>query len=146
MYLASACLVGINCRYDGDNNYNKYIYKQFKKGVIYPVCPEMFGGLKVPRKPCEIVRDGCNIKIISIDSNDFTESFLFGAIKTVEIAKILDVKGAILLDKSPSCGVKQIYDGSFNNQLVYGRGVTTQKLIDNGFKVYTVEQYKKLSE
>lgn len=146
MYLVSACLVGVNCRYDGDNNYNSYIYKQFEKGIIYPVCPEIFGGLEVPRKPCEIVKDDHEIKIISVDNNDYTESFLLGAIKTVKIAKILNVKGAILMDRSPSCGVHHIYDGTFNNKLVYGRGVTTQRLIDNGFKVFTVEQFKKISE
>ena len=95
-YIVSACLVGINCKYDGLNNYNKKIEKLVYDGLAVPLCPEVLGGLSTPRVPSEIVTlDGIK-KVISKEGIDVTSEFLLGAKRTLEIAKILNIKTAIL--------------------------------------------------
>ena len=102
----------------------------------------MFGGLPIPRKPCEIVRDEKGVETVrSVEGVDCTEAFKIGAEKTLEIAKILGAKEAILKAKSPSCGCGKIYDGHFNRTLIEGDGFTTRLLKENGIKVYTEEDF-----
>lgn len=137
-YIVSACFCGINCKYSGGNNKNEFIRKLVIEGKAFPVCPEVFGGLSTPRKPCEITIDeNGNKKILSKDGKDLTEEFKNGAQKTLQIAKILNIKKAILKSKSPSCGYKKVYDGTFSGKLKEGSGFAAQLLLDNGIKVYT---------
>ncbi|SDH12264.1 DUF523 domain-containing protein [Halanaerobium congolense] len=140
MYIVSSCLAGINCRYDGGNNLNEKVIKLVKEGKAIPVCPEMLGGLKIPRVPAEIVKneDGKR-KVINKNGEDVTTEFIKGAMKTVAIAKILEADKAVMKKNSPSCGYGKIYDGTFSNSLVEGNGITIELLIENGVEIITVD-------
>ena len=81
--LVSACLLGHNCKYSGGNNYDPILNELLKGHEIIPVCPEVMGGLSVPRIPCEIIGD----KVIGKDGNDYTYPYQLGAKKALEIAK-----------------------------------------------------------
>jgi len=144
LYLVSACLLGVNCRYDGDNNYNQRLFEYFEESLLYPVCPEVMGGLSIPRKPCEIVQAEDDLKVKDIDGNDKTKQFVQGAQKTLKIAELLNIKKAIFMERSPSCGVHKIYDGKFNNNLISGQGITTKLLEKNDIKVYSNNKLNKI--
>ncbi len=135
MIAVSACLLGENCKYNGGNNLINEI--ALLKGKVIAICPEVLGGLTIPRKPCEI-KDG---KIISKDKEDFSDLFYLEAKKALEICKENDVNLVILKENSPSCGCYHIYDGSFSNTLIKGRGVFAQMLIDNGIKCIDEGEY-----
>lgn len=141
MYIVSACLAGIKCRYDGRANTNERIKKLVEEGKAIPVCPEVLGGLPTPRTPCEIIDNNGRIKVINKNEIDCTEEFLEGAKKALAIGQIVGVKKAILKSKSPSCGNGEIYDGSFSGKLIKGQGVTTKLFIDNGIEVYTEKNF-----
>lgn len=134
--LVSACLLGENCKYSGGNNYCEKVAKLADKFEIVPVCPECFGGLKTPRTPSEIV-DG---KVMTKDGIDVTREFEDGAEKTLYIANECNVCYAILKERSPSCGFKQIYDGTFSGTLTYGNGVTADLLYNNGIRIFGENQ------
>ena len=133
--MVSACLAGENCKYNGGNNRNEKVLELFAGNEVLTVCPEEMGGLPTPRIPAEI-RDGevVNKAGISVD-----REFRIGAEKCLEIALREQPDLVILQSRSPSCGVKQRYDGSFSGTLVEGAGVTAQLLIQNGFRVVDVE-------
>lgn len=140
MYIVSACLAGVKCRYDGKANTHEKVKALVEEGKAILVCPEVFGELTTPRPPCEIVKDEKGIeRILTVEGKDCTEAFQKGAQKTLEIAKVLEVKEAILKAKSPSCGCGKIYNGHFNRTLIGGDGLTTRLLKENGIKVYTEE-------
>ena len=128
--LVSACLLGENCRYDGMNKLNKELFQQ-KKANLIPFCPEVAGGLSIPRKPGEII----NNKVLSQDGGDLTEYYHAGAVKAWELVKENKIKVAILKEDSPSCGVKKIYDGTFSGKKISGQGITTRLLSENGILV-----------
>lgn len=143
MYLVSACLCGINCKYSGKNNLNEKVLDLFNKGLALPVCPEVLGGLTTPREPAEIAggsgKDvfGGKAKVISKIGEDNTEAFIKGAEQVLEIAEKMSVKTAILKANSPSCGYGQIYDGTFSGEKILGNGVTAELLKKNGIEVVT---------
>lgn len=145
MFLVSACLAGINCRYDGNNNRIEEIEKLVKDGKAIAICPELIAGLNIPRDSCEIVitEDGAK-KVISKDNEDFTEAYKDGAKKTLDILKIIGINTAILKAKSPSCGYGQVYNGKFGKTLIKGNGITTELLLDNGFRVFTEENFEEI--
>lgn len=130
--LISACLLGINCKYNGSNNYIKEVEELKKCYNLIPVCPEVLGGLSVPRDPSEINDN----KVVSINGKDNTYAYHLGAKQALDIAKKNNCKFAILKDKSPSCGSVS-YDGTFSHKLIDQKGITTKLLIENGFTVYT---------
>jgi len=146
MILISACLLGVNCKYDGKNNLKEEIIKHFNKKKIVPVCPEQLGGLATPRLPAEIKGgDGADVlngqaSVITVDGVDVTEEFIRGANETLKILKSLGITEAILKSRSPSCGVGKMYDGSFSSTLISGNGVTSALLIKNGIEVYSDEE------
>lgn len=145
MYLISACLVGVNCKYNGENNIDERIIRLIKnnKGIL--ICPEQLGGLSTPRLPAEIVAINNGKKIVKDNKDiDVTEEFCKGAYESLKIAKLYNIKNAILKSKSPSCGYGKIYDGSFSNELVKGNGITADILEENGIKIYTEEDIYKL--
>ena len=133
--LVSACLLGVDCKYNGGNNYDEEIFKELEKYELIPVCPEIFGGLSTPRKPSEIVGN----KVINNEGLDVTNNFKRGAEETLELAKKLGVKKAILKAKSPSCGNGKIYDGTFTGTIIDGDGITTKLLKENGIEVITLK-------
>ena len=139
MYLVSACLVGINCKYNGNNNYNENALKLVQCGNAIPVCPEQLGGLPTPRIPAEIkIIDGKR-KVINKEGKDVTEYFEKGANEVLKLCKQLNIKKVFLQPRSPSCGVGNIYDGSFTGILVDGNGITAQLLKDNGIEVESIQ-------
>lgn len=140
MYLVSACLAGINCRYDAKSKINDKIKSLVDSGQAIIACPEELGGLSTPRVPCEIISG----KVISKVGVDCTKEFNFGANRTLEIAKNNGVKKAILKSKSPSCGYKLVYDGSFSGNIVKGNGVTADLLSKNGIEIFNEDNFDKI--
>lgn len=135
MKLCSACLLGINCRYDGKVIPNNKVIKLAKKEVFIPVCPEQLGGLSTPREPSE--QKGT--KVVTKSGTDVTRNFKEGAKQALTLARLYGIKEAILKQESPSCGCGRVYDGTFSNRLIRGDGVTTILLKKNKIKVITEE-------
>ena len=141
MILVSACLVGLNTKYNGKNNYNKRIFNLVKAGKAIPLCPEQLGGLSTPRIPTEIKYINGKRHIINKNGIDVTKEFEKGAEEVLNLIKKMNIKKAILQSRSPSCGFGKIYDGTFNNKLINGNGVLTELLIANGVEVITIDDY-----
>ena len=135
--MISACLVGENCKYNGGNNRNEKILKWMAGNEVITVCPEQMGGLPTPRVPSEI-RNGV---VTARDGHIVDEAFRAGAAKCLEMAFREQPDLIVLQSRSPSCGVKQRYDGTFTGTLVDGAGVTAQLLMENGFRVLDVEDF-----
>lgn len=133
--VVSACLAGINCKYDGGNNIDPKIMKLINEGKAIVVCPEELGGLSTPRIPSEIV----NNRVLAKNGSDVTKEFDKGAEEALKIAKSAKADTAILQQRSPSCGSKLIYDGTFTGKLIKGEGVTTKLFKKNGIKVLTID-------
>ena len=133
--MVSACLAGENCKYNGGNNRSEKVLKMMAENEVLTVCPEQMGGLPTPRVPAEI-RDGV---VTAKDGRNVDAQFRAGAAKCLEIAKKEQPDLIVLQSRSPSCGVKQRYDGTFTGTLVNGAGVTAQLLMDNGFRCVDVE-------
>jgi len=131
--LVSACLLGENVKYDGKNNKIDISSLEDKYELI-PFCPEVEGGLQIPRSPSEIVSYS-PLKLINKEGKDVTKEFVLGAKKCVELVKKEGIKKAVLKAKSPSCGVGKVYDGSFSGKLVGGDGVTVRELKKIGVEV-----------
>lgn len=133
--LVSACLLGENCKYDGGNNYSTAVAEYIKGKEVLPVCPEMMAGLGCPRTPIEIVNG------VVMDSNgNCVDTAIRGAVaKAMEQIAGEEIECAILQSRSPTCGVNQIYDGSFSRKRISGSGVFAQALKDAGIKVIDVE-------
>ncbi len=138
--------MGENCRYDGKSSLVPELKKLVDDGKALAVCPEILGGLPIPRPPCEIQTDGDNFKVVTKDGVDYTPAYLLGARKTLEIARKHGVKIAILKSKSPSCGCGKIYDGSFTKTFIDGDGLTAQLLKENGIEVKSEEGIQNLSQ
>ena len=136
-YLVSACLCGENCRYDGKTTLSEKVKRLVDEGIAIMVCPEVEGGLSIPRYPCEI-KEG---RVLNTHNEDKTEAFKAGAEKTLEIAKKHNIKKAILKEKSPSCGSNFIYDGTFSKKIIKGQGITVKLLRDNGIEVISDEEF-----
>ena len=133
--LVSACLLGLNCKYDGTNNYSEEIDEFLKDYEVIPICPEIMGGLPTPRCPAEIIGD----KVITKEGADVTEQYEKGAKECLFLAKKYNVKKALLKLRSPSCGHLQIYDGTFSHTLIDGNGVTTELLECNGIEIIGIK-------
>jgi uncharacterized protein YbbK (DUF523 family) len=144
MYIVSACLVGVKCRYDGSNVPDKALEELFQSGLAIPVCPELLGGLPCPRECCEIVKTEDNkYKVISKENKDVTAEFKLGALKTLEICKAIGADTAILKFRSPSCGYGKIYDGTFSGSIIDGNGITAELLSQNGIKVLNEDNWQQ---
>ena len=130
----SACLLGENCKYSGGNNYSEAVKKFVEGHEVISMCPEVEGGLPIPRTPAEIV----NGVVTTRDGVSVDKEFRDGAKKILDIFLAEKVDLAILQPRSPSCGVGKIYDGTFSGTLIDGNGIFAQLLIDNGIKVITL--------
>ena len=137
MILVSACLCGVNCKYNGKNNLNEEMMELLKSGEALLICPEQMGGLTTPRKPSEIKIVNDEIKVYMIDGTDVTDNYRRGAEEVLRLAKELNIKKAILRKKSPACGCGEIYDGTFSGTLTKGNGITAALLLENGIEVET---------
>ena len=131
-YVVSACLAGCKCRYDGKDNLCPEVKQLVEEGRAITVCPEVMGGMTTPRIPNER-KDG---KVINSNGDDNTAYFVKGVEKSIEIVKEHNIKKAILKAKSPSCGNKYIYDGTFSRTLVEGKGMLAEKLTELGLEIY----------
>lgn len=144
MILVSACLLGIDCKYNGLNNKNENVLKYLEGKEYIIACPEQLGGLTTPRNPSEIIKVGENeideYKLLSNEGKDVSKNFVKGAKETLKIAKIFNCTEAILKEGSPSCGSSFIYDGSFTGKKISGQGVTTHLLRKNNIKVISENQ------
>lgn len=135
LYIVSACLAGIPCRYDGSSNAIPALARLAASGQAYPLCPEVLGGLPVPRQPCEL-RTG---RVISRDGHDLSSHFRHGAEQALALALRQSCRTAILKSRSPSCGFGRIYDGSFRHRLCAGDGLWAALLREAGFSLYSEE-------
>ena len=138
--LISACLVGDNVKYNGGNNLSPKIEALLEKYELIPFCPEVEGGLSIPRSPAERI----NGRVINQDGDDVTDAYLRGAELAFNICLYLKIKKAILKEKSPSCGSKIIYDGSFSHKEIPGMGVTAEYLKEKGIEVYSEDDIDSL--
>ena len=133
--MVSGCLLGENCKYNGGNNYSEKVAEYIKGHEVISVCPECLGGLPTPRIPAEIV-DGI---VTNREGQVVDEEFRRGAQIALEIARKEQIDVAILQSRSPSCGSKQIYDGTFSGVKVDGQGVFAKLLKEQGFHMIDVE-------
>ena len=136
--LVSACLLGNNVKYNGNNNYNSLVISLSKDYELIPFCPEMDGGLSCPRNPSEIRGN----KVFSNQNVDVSDNFYKGASIALDLAKKNNPEFIVLKEGSPSCGVNLIYDGTFTNNKIKGQGITTRLLKENGYKVISEEDLK----
>lgn len=133
--MVSACLAGENCKYNGGNNLNERILELMAENEVITVCPEQMGGLPTPRAPSEI-KDGL---VTARDGRVVDAEFRAGAAKCLEIAVREQPDLIVLQSRSPSCGVKQRYDGTFTKTLVDKPGLAAGLLMENGFRCVDVE-------
>jgi len=145
--IISACLCGINCKYNGGSNLNPFYRQLLSQGELLPLCPEQLGGLSTPRTVCEIT-GGSGLDVVegqarvhTLDGCDVTDNLLKGAREVLQIAIDSGAEAAILKSRSPSCACGQIYDGSFSGKLVMGDGVSAALLKMNGIKVWNDQEY-----
>lgn len=144
VYIISACLCGVNCKYNGKNNLNDRCLKLFREGKAVLVCPEQLGGLQTPRNPVELNNISSEVleengKALSNKGEDVTKQFLNGAYETLKIAKELGATKAILKEGSPSCGSNFVYDGTFTDNKIKGKGITAYLLEKEGITVFSDE-------
>lgn len=132
--LVSACLLGLNCKYDGGNNYSKEVEEFLKNYEVIPICPEIMGGLPTPRTASERQAD----RVINKEGKDVTEQYEKGARECLFLAQKYNVKKALLKLRSPSCGSKEIYDGTFSHTIIEGDGVTAELFKKNGIEVISI--------
>ena len=135
--MVSACLAGENCKYNGGNNRNKKVEALFNGNRIIPICPEVMGGLSTPRVPSEIVHG----IVMNKDGVNVDREYRCGAEMALKIAEREKPDLVILQSRSPSCGVKQRYDGTFTGTLIDGPGLTAELLMRHGFRVVDVEDF-----
>ena len=128
----SACLLGEPCRYDGKAQPCEAAKALAGRYELVPVCPEQLGGLPTPRTPSEIQRDG---RVVDCMGHDRTDAFLDGARAVLAIAQERGCDRAVLKSRSPSCGVHEVYDGSFEGVVVPGRGIAADMLAKAGIEI-----------
>ena len=155
--LISSCLLGEDVRYDGNNSsiaFNPKFAFSLKElfmdilcdNEIYSFCPEVAGGLGIPRISAEIVKNDKPFIVKNEEGTDVTMNFLLGAKKALDICKEENIKIALLKANSPSCGNINIYDGTFTNNLTDGQGLTARLLKDNEIEVFNETQLKELAK
>ena len=110
--LMSACLMGVNCRYDGGGKTLAALPQLMERYHVIPVCGEVMGGMTTPRIPSERMKD----RVIDREGNDVTANFRRGAEEVLHLAQLYGAKKALLKERSPSCGSGEIYDGSFSGR------------------------------
>lgn len=140
--LISACLLGRPCRYDGRSVTKVDVSRLEEKYELIPVCPEVDGGLPTPRTPSERIGD----RVLMKDGRDVTENYMKGALVAYEACLAHGCRIALMKERSPSCGVGRIYDGSFSGTLTDRDGVTAEYLLARGIRVLGESNFEKLFE
>lgn len=138
--LISACLMGVNCRYDGRGVPMEHLELLMEKFHLVPICPEILGGLTTPRRPAERVGD----RVVNDAGEDVTDFFVRGAQEVLKLARLYDCEYAILKEKSPSCGFGRIYDGTFSKTVIPGSGILAELLDAEGIAVYGENSIEEL--
>lgn len=133
--LVSACLLGENCKYNGGNNYCARVAEYVKDKEVLTICPEVMAGMGIPRTPIEIV-DGV---LMDRNGNNVDAELRSAVAQAMEQIRNEEIECAILQSRSPTCGVNEVYDGSFSGKLIPGSGVFAQALRDAGYPVIDVE-------
>lgn len=133
--MVSACLMGRNCKYNGGNNFSQRLEEYLKGKEVVEVCPEVMAGFPIPRPRIERV----NGRVFNELGQDVHDLCLTGVQKAVELAKAEQIDVAILQSRSPSCGVNEIYDGTFSGVRIPGQGVFAEALTNAGFRVVDIE-------
>ncbi len=144
--LISACLLGENVRYDGKNKLldHPIIRCWSEENRLISICPEVAGGLSIPRPAAEIqASQKGRILVTNVTGRDVSTEFEIGAQKTLELCLKNNIQIAVLTDGSPSCGRKSIYDGKFSSVKISGMGITTKLLMQNAIHVFTEYQLEK---
>lgn len=129
--LVSGCLLGENCKYNGGNNYNPRVVEFLKGKEVISICPEMMAGMGCPRNPIEIV-DGV---LTDCHGKNVDSLIRKSVMEIMERIRDEEIQCAILQSRSPTCGVNQVYDGTFSGKLIPGSGVFAKSLIDAGYLV-----------
>ena len=137
--IVSACLLGENCKYSGGNNFDANVAKFVEGKEVIRVCPETLAGLGIPRTPMEIV----NGVLTNADGEVVDPQVRRAVAQILEQIKDENIDCAILQSRSPTCGVHQVYDGTFSRKLVDGSGVLAQALKDAGYKVIDREDLEE---
>lgn len=143
--LVSACLLGVNCRYDGTGKLSPAVHTLLATHHLIPFCPEVYGGLGIPRAPAEI----CGGRVLTASDEDVTAQYEAGAREALLLAELCNCKLAILKERSPSCGHGMVHDGSFTGRLTEGDGITAALVAANGITVIgdsEIETYFKENE
>lgn len=138
----SSCLAGCKCTFRGSDNLIEIIKDMVDHNKAIMICPEVLGGMTIPRAPCEIK----NGRVIDINGQDRTAEYQLGAMKSLEILKQHNVDVVLLKAKSPSCGKNYIYDGTFSHTVVNGDGITCQLLQEHGIIVFNEDEIDKFSK
>lgn len=137
--IVSACLLGENCKYSGGNNYDPKVEAFVQGREVIRVCPERLAGLGIPRAPMEIV-DGV---LRNQDGTSVDGPVRHAVAQILEQIKDEEIECAILQSRSPTCGVRQVYDGTFSRKLVEGSGVLAQALKEAGYRVVDREELEE---
>ena len=133
--LVSACILGENCKYNGKSNRNQRVIDYLKDKEILPICPEILAGMKTPRPCAEIV----NGIVMDENGNNAHSEYVHGVEEALNQIKDEDIDLVILQSRSPTCGVNQIYDGSFRGTLTTGMGLFAKALKQKGYQIMDVE-------
>ena len=129
--LVSGCLLGENCKYNGGNNYNPRVVEFLKGKEVISICPEIMAGMGCPRNPIEIV-DGV---LTDCHGKNVDSLIRKSVMESMERIRDEEIQCAILQSRSPTCGVNQVYDGTFSGKLIPGSGVFAKSLMDAGYRV-----------
>lgn len=140
VYLVSACLCGVACRWDGQSATVEHLAALHRQGLALAVCPEVDGGLPTPRPPCEL-RDG---RAVTRDGNDLTAEFQAGAAHALRLAQRHNIRLALLKERSPSCGSTEVCDGTFSGTRVPGAGITAALLQAHGIRVVGEREFEEI--
>lgn len=133
--LVSACLLGRNCKYNGGNNYHERVAAFVKDKEVVEYCPEVMAGMSIPRTPIEIA----NGVLMDRNGSNVDEALRRAVAKAIEEIREMNIGCAILQSRSPTCGVNQVYDGTFSGRLIAGQGVFAKALADAGYRVVDAE-------
>lgn len=150
--LISSCLAGRKVRYDGKvvPVSNRLLEKWQGQNRLVQVCPEVDGGLAIPRPPAQIaggtgddVLNG-NARVVDENGKDVTVDFIKGAHLALDTGRKYGIQVAVFKEKSPSCGVNRIYDGTFSGCLISGTGVAVALLKKNNIQVFSENELEKV--
>ncbi len=138
--LVSACLLGDNCKYNGGNNFNKKLYEYVKGKEVIKICPEVLANAGTPRVPVEI-KEG---RLVDKNGKDVHDKYMQGIKLAMNKIASEDIDIVVLQSRSPTCGVKEVYNGSFDKKLVKGQGLFAKALIEKGLNVVDIEDLQVL--